>query len=70
MSTMIFGDHLTCTLCWLHWLQPNVCLEYKLIFILAIDAFLDSFWDFGNCIMKMMFSEKHAYNKVVDDSLI
>jgi hypothetical protein len=45
-------------------------LEYKLIFILAIDAFLDSFWDFGNCTMKMMFAEKYAYNKVVDDSLI
>jgi hypothetical protein len=45
-------------------------LKYKLIFILAIDAFLDSFWDFGNCTMKMMFAEKHAYNKVVDNSLI
>jgi hypothetical protein len=51
-------------------LWPNVCLEYKLIFILAIDAFLASFWDFGNSTMKMMFDEKHAYNKVVDDSLI
>jgi hypothetical protein len=45
-------------------------LEYKLIFILAIDAFLDSFWDFGNCTMKMMFDEKHAYSKVADNSLI
>jgi hypothetical protein len=45
-------------------------LEYKLIFILAIDAFLASFWDFGNCTMKKIFAEKHAYNKVVDNSLI
>jgi hypothetical protein len=45
-------------------------LKYKLIVILAIDAFLDSFWDFGNCTMKMMFAEKHAYNKVVDNSLM
>jgi hypothetical protein len=45
-------------------------LEYKLIFILAIDAFLDSFWNFGNCTMKMMFDEKHAYRKVADNSLI
>jgi hypothetical protein len=51
-------------------LWPNVCLECKLIFILAIDAFLDSFWDFGNCSMKMMFAENYAYNKVVDDSII
>jgi hypothetical protein len=70
MSTMLFGDHLTCTLLWLHWLWPNICLEYKLISILAIDAFLDSFWDIGNCTMKMMFSEKEAYNKVVDNSLV
>jgi hypothetical protein len=45
-------------------------LDYKLIFILAIDAFLDSFWDFDNCTMKMRFDEKHAYNKVVNNSLI
>jgi hypothetical protein len=67
---MLFGDHLTCTLWCLHSLWPNVCLEYKLIFILTIDAFLASFWDFGNCTMKMMYAEKHAYDKVVDNSLI
>jgi hypothetical protein len=45
-------------------------LEYNLIFILAIDAFLDSFWDFGNCTMKMMFDENNAYRKVANNSLI
>jgi hypothetical protein len=45
-------------------------LEYKLISILAIDAFLDNFWDFGNCTMKMMFDEKNIDSKVADNSLI